>query len=57
MQRWMTPKEAAKVVPHSAWTIRRMLREGILPGKKICGLWAVDMKELNQLLGGSDGTN
>ena len=32
---WMTPKEAGEVLRVSAWTIRKLVREGRLEGLKL----------------------
>lgn len=54
MNRWLTPKQAAELLPYSEQYIRRLLRTGKMPGKKFGKLWAIDIKEV---LGGNSGNN
>ena len=41
--RFISPNEAAEVLPFTARVIRKKLRNGSLPGRKIGSRWQVDM--------------
>lgn len=47
--RWTCPKQAAERLGMSAEMVRRWLRGGKIPGKKICGTWFVSIAFLDGL--------
>lgn len=57
IRRWLTPTEAAEILPQTEQVIRRLLREGRIPGRKVEGRWSVDMKELGFYEGGEGAKN
>lgn len=34
IDRWLSPSQAAEIIPYSAWQIRKFCRQGILPHSK-----------------------
>ena len=44
VMRFISPSEAARVLHFHEESIRRMLRNGSLPGRKLGGRWQVDME-------------
>ncbi|MBL4944371.1 helix-turn-helix domain-containing protein [Corynebacterium ulcerans] len=37
IDRWLSPSQAAEVIPYSAWQIRKLCRQGLLPHAKPMG--------------------
>ncbi|APB12146.1 helix-turn-helix domain-containing protein [Corynebacterium pseudotuberculosis] len=35
--RWLSPAQAAEIIPYSAWQIRKFCRQGLLPHAKLTG--------------------
>lgn len=46
---WLTPQQAAEVLGCSVETVRAMLRDGLLSGKKVKGQWRVKAVEVERL--------
>lgn len=44
----LTPEEAAELLKLHPWTVRRMLREGILPGAKIGDNWRIRRSDIDK---------
>ncbi|WP_368267042.1 helix-turn-helix domain-containing protein [Corynebacterium ulcerans] len=34
LDRWLSPNQAAEIIPYSPWQIRKFCREGLLPSSK-----------------------
>jgi DNA (cytosine-5)-methyltransferase 1 len=50
MEEMLTTKEVAQKLRLSVETVKKMLREGILPGHKVGRKWLVSSEELTQYL-------
>src|SRR6266487_3988228 len=51
----LTPEEAANILGLSTFTVRRLLREGELPGRKVGKRqWRIRRADLDEYLGTSD---
>ncbi|MHD0229860.1 helix-turn-helix domain-containing protein [Corynebacterium diphtheriae] len=37
IDRWLSPSQAAEIIPYSAWQIRKFCRQGLLPHAKPTG--------------------
>ncbi len=46
----MTPQQVSEILGCSVGTVRAMLRDGLLPGKKVAGTWRVTELEVAYLL-------
>jgi excisionase family DNA binding protein len=50
-----TVAEAARLARVSVWSYYRGLKDGRLPGRKVCGQWRVSRKQLLRFLDGEGG--
>lgn len=50
MEKLMTPEEVADALQMHVETVKRLLREGKLPGFKVSGQWRVSPSELKVYL-------
>ena len=46
---WLAPQQAAEVLGCSVETVRAMLRDGLLSGKKVKGQWRVKVVEVERI--------
>lgn len=55
-ERWLTVEEVAERLRLHPETVRRMLRRGELPGKRLLGQWRISEAELRDYMrqGGPD---
>jgi excisionase family DNA binding protein len=50
MEKLLTPEEVAKILDISEYTVKEMLRDGELPGKKVRGKWRVKQEDLRDYI-------
>jgi len=50
MERLMTPEEVAEALQMHVETVKRLLRQGKLPGFKVAGQWRISPSELKTFL-------
>jgi putative molybdopterin biosynthesis protein len=50
MEKLLTPEEVAKILDISEYTVKEMLREGEIPGKKVRGKWRVKQEDLRDYI-------
>lgn len=50
MERWIVLTEAAEISGYHPDSLRRLLREGNLAGKKIATVWLVDRQDLMRFM-------
>jgi hypothetical protein len=48
-RKWLSLREAGKVMGKSEWSARRMVLAGTLPARKIGGVWRVPVSALDAL--------
>jgi excisionase family DNA binding protein len=46
---WLTPQQAAEILGCSAQTVRAMLHDGLLSGKKLKGRWRVKVVDVERI--------